>query len=102
MPSKCCCAVYAKDATYKLFRIPAVCSRAAGEERAYPQLKRLRCDSSRTAVSPPSTTLLVCGRHFHSGKPAKFQETRSVDWVPTLNLPREGSIDFVDVDGFAP
>ncbi|XP_062551282.1 uncharacterized protein LOC134216398 [Armigeres subalbatus] len=90
MPSKCSvagCHVYAKDAQYKLYRVPVINRLTTGEKHKFLEIRRLRwlrnCDLPDT-----SSMLLVCGRHFLSGKPSEFQQSDNVDWVPTLHLPR--------------
>lgn len=34
---------------------------------------------------------VVCGRHFHSGKPSQLHESDSVDWIPSLHMNGESN-----------
>lgn len=41
-------------------------------------------------------SILVCSRHFVSGKPSEWSVKDDVDWVPTKNLERKNISSFVN------
>lgn len=89
MPSKCAvssCFVYSTLKEYKLFRIPAVRRRGTPAARQQMILRRSLWATSCGLDDPPTPHILICSRHFVSGKPAQFDDVHDVDWVPTINL----------------
>lgn len=89
MLSKCgvlSCFVYNSSKEYKLFRVPAVKGRRSATARQQMTLRRSLWATSCGLKDPPGDDILICSRHFVSGKPAQPDDAQNVDWVPSLNL----------------
>nr|XP_047136548.1 uncharacterized protein LOC124813477 [Hydra vulgaris] len=87
-----------KQPDIRFFRLPGIInydedSRSLSEERRRKWLASLnRTNLSQKQLSTIGSTLLVCGKHFINGKPAKLFEKDFADWVPTLYMSREGGL----------
>ena len=76
-----------------MFRIHAIISHQGDETEELTRERRMRWIS---AISRGDLTELklknerVCSPHFVSGKPAQLWDKFNIDWVPTLNLTKNG------------
>lgn len=75
------------DLSFYTFPMPRKYSTKEHEKLLAMRLAMWRKASGYT--KPVNRSVRICGKHFVSGKPSKFDEPATVDWVPSLHLPEQ-------------
>ena len=94
MASKAFCAVTGCS-LYAVFRLPGIPQDPKTDQQKYELSKKRRNlwlarinrkDLTVNQLREVNSTLRVCGKHFHGGKPASLYESTHADWAPSLHL----------------
>lgn len=87
------------DLSFYTFPLPRKYSTKEHEKILAMRLSMWRKASGYT--KPITRSVRICGKHFVSGKPSKFDEPSNVDWVPSLYLPEQPSSAVHEVEAEA-